>query len=232
MVSPHGPKVIYHGMQYLFRSQDRGETWEKISPDLTTDNPEERGELPYAISFQTITSISESPIKIGLIYVGTDDGRVHVTKDGGENWEEIVKGLPYKKHVSRIVASAHEEGTVYLTLNGKRDDDFMDYIYRSIDYGKTWVDISGNIPCGPVNVIREDPKNPHILYVGTDLGVYVTIDRGHLWHVLASSIPTTYVHDLALHPRDNALVAATHGRGVYVIDDISPIRNFAEDIVK
>ncbi|MFQ6109731.1 MAG: WD40/YVTN/BNR-like repeat-containing protein, partial [Candidatus Aminicenantales bacterium] len=170
IMSPHNPLIIYHGMQYLFRSLNRGDTWERISPDLTYNNPEEMGELPYAIPFQTITSISESPLKFGLIYAGTDDGRVWVTRDGGANWKEIIQDLPYKKHVSRIVASAYEEGTVYLALNGKRDDDFAAYLFKSEDCGTTWVDIANNIPCGPINVIREDPKNKKVLYVGTDLG--------------------------------------------------------------
>jgi len=228
MISPHNPFILYHGMQYLFRSLDKGETWERISPDLTYNNPDELGVLPYAISFQTITTISESPLKFGLIYVGTDDGRVHVTRDSGKRWTEIVKGLPYKKHVSRIVASKYDEGTVYLALNGKRDDDFADYLYKSTDYGKIWVDISGNIPCGPINVVREDPKNLKVLYVGTDLGVYATVDGGASWHVLANNIPTTFVHDLVVHPRDNALVAATHGRGMYVIDNISSIQDYGK----
>jgi len=226
IISPHNPFIVYHGMQYLFRSLDKGDTWERISPDLTYNNPDEQGKLHYAIPFQTITSISESPLKFGLIYVGTDDGKVHLTRDGGHNWTEIMKGLPSKKHVSRVVASAFDEATVYLSLNGKRDDDFADYLYKSIDYGQTWTDISNNIPCGPINVVIEDPKNENVLYVGTDLGVYVTIDGGKSWHVLANNIPTTFVHDLAVHPRDNVLVAATHGRGMYVIDDISPIQNY------
>lgn len=224
IISPHNPFILYHGMQHLFRSLDRGDTWERISPDLTYNNPQEQGELPYAISFQTITSISESPLKFGLVYVGTDDGKIHVTQDGGKNWIEIMKGLPSKKHVSRVVASAYDEGTVYLSLNGKRDDDFADYLYKSTDYGRNWVDISGNIPSGPINVVKEDPKNPKVLYVGTDLGVYVTVDGGKSWHVLANNIPATFVHDLVVHPRDNVLVAATHGRGMYVIDDISSIQ--------
>lgn len=228
MISPHNAHIIYHGMQYLFRSLNRGDTWERISPDLTYNNPDEMGELPYAISFQTITSISESPLKFGLIYVGTDDGRVHVTRDGGSSWTEIVESLPYKKHVSRVIASAYSEGTVYLALNGKRDDDFAAYLYKSEDYGKTWVDITNNIPCGPINVIREDPENEKVLYVGTDLGVYVSTDGGQSWHVLGGNLPSTFVHDLVVHPRDNALVAATHGRGMWVIDDVSPLKKYGK----
>lgn len=226
IISPHNPWVIYHGMQCLFRSMNRGDTWERVSSDLSYNNPEQQGKLPFAIPYACLTAVSESPFKFGLIYVGTDDGRVHVTKDGGGFWTEITKGLPYNKHVSRIVASKYDESTVYLTLNGRRDDDFADYIYKSTDYGKTWVDISGNIPGGPVNVVREDPKNKDILYVGTDLGVYVTLNGGKEWHVLANGLPTCFVWDLIIHPRDNTLVIATNGRGMYVIDDVSPIQNY------
>lgn len=226
MLSPHNPNVVYHGMQYLFRSMDKGETWERISPDLSYNNPQQQGRLPFAIPFASITALSESPFRFGLIYVGTDDGRVHITRNGGDTWTEIIESLPFNKHVSRIVASQYDQGTVYLTLNGRRDDDFTDYIYKSTDFGKTWVDISGNIPGGPVNVIREDPKKKDILYVGTDLGVYVTVDGGNKWHVLANGIPVCFVWDLIIHPRDNTLVIATNGRGMYVIDDVSLIQNF------
>lgn len=226
LISPHNPAVIYHGMQYLFRSMDKGESWERISPDLSHNDPDKFGKLPFAIPHQTLTDISESPFEFGFIYVGTDDGRVHVTKNGGESWTEITSGLPFNKHVSRIVASKYEKNTVYLTLNGRRDDDFNDYIYKSIDSGQTWTDISGNIPGGPVNVIREDPKKENVLYVGTDLGVYVTVDGGQQWYVLANGIPNCLVWDLKIHPRDNILVIATNGRGMYAIDDISAIQNY------
>jgi len=226
IISPHNPSVIYHGMQYLYRSMNRGDTWERISPDLSYNDPDKLGKLPFAIPHQCLTAISESPFQFGLIYTGTDDGRVHITRNGGVSWTEIIKGLPYNKQVSRIVASKYDKGTVFLILNGRRDDDFADYIYKSTDYGKTWADISGNMPGGPVNVIREDPKNKDVLYVGTDLGVYVTIDGGKKWHVLANSLPICFVWDLIIHPRDNALVIATNGRGMYVIDDVSPIQNY------
>lgn len=226
LISPHNPSVIYHGMQYLFRSMDKGESWERISPDLSNNDPDKLGKLPFAIPHQTLTDISESPFEFGFIFAGTDDGRVHMTKDGGENWTEITSGLPFNKHVSRIVASKYEKNTVYLTLNGRRDDDFADYIYKSIDSGNTWVDISGNIPGGPVNVIREDPKKENVLYVGTDLGVYVTVDGGKQWYVLANGIPNCLVWDLKIHPRDHVLVIATNGRGMYALDDISAIQNY------
>ena len=221
IISPHNPRIIYHGMQYLFRSMDRGDNLEKISPDLTYNDIDELGDIQY----QTIFSISESPLRFGLIYAGTDDGRVHVTRDSGMNWREIIRGLPYKKFVSRIVASAFDEATVYMTQNGKRDDDFAPYVWKSTDYGSTWIDISNNIPSGPVNVIREDPHHANILYVGTDLGVYVTVDGGDTWQVLQNGLPITFVHDLIIHPRDNILVAATHGRGMYALD-VLPIQEY------
>jgi len=214
ILSPHNPDIIYHGMQYLFRSLDRGNTWERISPDLTTDNPAERGD----IRFQTIFSISESPIMPGLIYAGSDDGRVWLTRNGGKTWKEITAGAAPGKWVSRIVASAFRLGTVYLTQNGKRDDDFTPYVMKSSDYGRTWIDISKTIPVGPVNVIREDPANPDILYLGTDMGVYVSTDGGRSWQVLGSELPSCYVHDLIVHPRDNVIVIATHGRGMWALN--------------
>ncbi len=212
ILSPHNSQVIYHGMQYVFRSMDQGGTWERISDDLTFNDPERQGNIPFA----TLTALSESPLKFGLLYAGTDDGRLHVTRDGGHNWQEIMDGLP-RKWVSRVVASAHDEGTVYVTLNGKRDNDFQVYVYRSDDYGQTWTDISAGIPGGPVNVIYEDPVYDDLLYVGTDLGVYVTLDDGQSWQVLGSEMPITFVHDLALQQRDRTLVAATHGRGMYTL---------------
>lgn len=214
IISPHNSNYIYHGMQYIFHSKDRGDTWERISPDMTYNIKSELGDIPY----QTIFSISESPLKYGLIYVGTDDGKVHVTKDGGKTWKEIMKGLPYKKWVSRIIASAFDLSTVYMTQNGKRDDDFAAYVWKSTDHGENWVDISGNIPLGPVNVIREHPRNRNVLFVGTDIGVYVTTDGGKTWNVLGENLPSTFVHDLIIHPRDNILVIATHGRGMWAMD--------------
>jgi photosystem II stability/assembly factor-like uncharacterized protein len=214
IISPHNNETIYHGMQYLFRSFTRGDIWEQISPDLTYNIPTEMGDIPY----HTIFAISESPLRYGLVYVGTDDGKVHVTKDRGKTWQEIMNGLPYQKWVSRIVASAFDLGTVYMTQNGKRDDDFTPYVWKSTDYGKTWLSIAGNIPLGPVNVIREDPVDKNILYVGTDMGVYLTKDGGKTWNVLGANLPSTYVHDLIIHPRDNIIVIATHGRGMWAID--------------
>jgi photosystem II stability/assembly factor-like uncharacterized protein len=220
ILSPHNPHVLYHGMQFLFRSFDRGDTLERISPDLTYNTTAEMGDIPY----HTVFSISESPLQFGLIYIGTDDGKVQVTRDGGKTWNEITAGLPYQKWVSRVCASQVDLGTVYVTQNGKRDDDFTPYIWKSTDYGKTWVDTAKGIPLGPLNVVREDPVDRNILYVGTDGGVFVTLDGGKTWQVLGANLPMTYVHDLIIHPRDNIIVIATHGRGMYALD-ANPVNN-------
>ncbi len=213
ILSPHNPDIVYHGMQYLFMSTDRGSTWKQISPDLTYNDPKKMGD----ISYQTLFSISESPLKFGLIYAGTDDGRLHLTKDGGATWTELTGKLIPERWISRVVASQHKMSRVYVTQNGKRDDDFQVYIWKSDDYGQTFKDISSNIPLGPVNVIREDPSNPDILYAGTDLSAFVSTNGGDSWEVLGN-LPTTYVHDLIVHPRDNIIAIATHGRGVWIMD--------------
>jgi hypothetical protein len=224
ILSPHNPRILYHGMNFLFRSWDRGDKFEKISPDLTFNDPDKMGDIPY----QTIFTISESPFQLGLIYVGTDDGRVHVTHDGGKNWEEIVYGIAPNRWISRIVASKYDKGTVFMSQNGKRHDDFKPYLWKSVDFGKTWQNIASNIPSGPINVVREDPKNANVLYVGTDLGVYVSVDGGASWDVLANGLPTTFVHDLIVHPREDMVVIATHGRGVYALD-ARPIQEFGKE---
>ncbi len=228
MLSPHNPDVLYHGFNVLHRSMDRGVTWEQISPDLTYNDTSKLGD----ISYQTIFSISESPLRFGLIYAGTDDGRVHITRNGGTSWNEIATELPRGTFIAELVASAYDEGTVYMAQNGKRDDDFTPYVWKSTDYGRTWTSIAAGIPSGPVNVIQEDPKNRNVLYVGTDVGAYTSFDGGGTWHVLSSGLPSTFVHDIVIHPRDDTLVAATHGRGMYALD-VRPLQQLrAADIVQ
>ena len=216
IVSTHNPNVVYHGLQYVYRSMYKGENWERISQDLTGNDPAMLGDIPY----QTIFALAESPRRFGLLYAGTDDGRLWITRNGGAQWTELTSALPHRRWISRVVPSAFDEGTVYVTQNGKRDDDFAPYVYKSTDFGKTFTSIAGNIPAGPVNVIREDPTSKSILYVGTDMGVFVTQDGGANWQVLGGNLPSTFVHDLVIHPRDKMIVAATHGRGMYVMDAV------------
>jgi photosystem II stability/assembly factor-like uncharacterized protein len=214
VLSSSHPHTVYLGLQYLYRSHFRGDIWEKISPDLSCGKKNELGDIPY----QTIFTVSESPFNPDVIYAGTDDGKVHVTKNSGKNWAEIMEGLPHRKWVSRIVASQHNDNVVYMTQNGKREDDFAPYIWKSTDFGKTWVDITNNMPIGPLNAVIEDPVNENILYVAADVGVYVTTDGGKTWNVIGGDFPTAYVQDIVIHPRDNVLVIATHGHGMYAMD--------------
>ncbi|MDX2429857.1 MAG: hypothetical protein QNK35_02925 [Bacteroides sp.] len=222
LLSIHNPDIVYHGVQYVLKSTDQGGTWKRISPDLSFNDPEKQGD----ISYQTISALEESAFNSGLLYAGTDDGRLWRTKDGGQSWDDIRTGPLPERWVSRIVASQYNFGTVYVSQTGRRDDDAAVYLWRSNDFGDNWEDISANIPAGPVNVIREDPKNDSTLYVGTDVGVYVSRNSGESWDILGD-LPCTYVHDLAIHPRENLVIIATHGRGMFVLD-ADPV-NITED---
>ena len=214
LISQHDPSTLYCGANRLFKSVDRGDTWNVISRDLSTAAERRpQGNVPFG----TITTISQSPLCAGLLYVGTDDGNVHVTRDDGRCWTKINDGLP-AKWVSRVAASRYEQSTVYVALTGYRDDDFSAYLYASTDGGDTWNSIAGNLPDESVNVVAEDPARKNILYVGTDLGVYVSVDRGVTWQSLCNHLPTTPVYDLFVHPRENELVIGTHGRSVFVLD--------------
>jgi photosystem II stability/assembly factor-like uncharacterized protein len=219
VLSPHDPHTVYVGYQFVFRSTSRGDAWEKISPDLTGNDPKQMlprssNEIPY----QTITALEESPRVKGLIYAGTDDGKVHVTTDSGKRWTDVSSGVPTTKWYSRVVPSQHADDTLYVTQRGREDDDFGVYIYRSSDRGKTFTSIAGNIPAGPVNVIREDPTNANVLYVGTDFGAFITTNGGQQWQVLGGNLPSTQVSDLVYHARDHLIVISTYGRGVWVMD--------------
>lgn len=219
VLSPHDPNTVYLGFQYVFRSTNRGETWERISPDLTSNDPKQMllrssSEIPY----QTITALEESPRIKGLLYAGTDDGKLHVTTDAGKTWTELSARIPSRKWYSRIVPSRHADRTVYVTQRGREDDDFAPYIYRSTDGGRTFTSIAGNIPAGPVNVIREDPSNPDVLYAGTDFGAFISQDGGRRWEVLGGNLPSTQVSDLAFQERDQMIVISTYGRGVWALD--------------
>jgi len=218
IVSPHDGSIVYAGYQFLFKSTSRGDTWEKISADLTDNNVAQMGVNPSAIPYQTIIALAESPKKKDLLYVGTDDGRLHTTIDGGKEWTELTAKLPVRRWISRVTPSAHAEGTVYVTQRGREDDDFAAYVYKSTDFGKTFTSIANNIPAGPVNVIREDPRNANVLYAGTDFGVFVSITGGAKWEVLGGNLPSVQVSDLQFQPRDNVIVISTYGRGLWVFD--------------
>jgi len=223
-ISRHNPYTLYYGANKVLKSIDRGDRWRSISPDLTTDpGPEKQGKVPYG----TITTLSESPLEAGVLWVGTDDGNVQLTRDDGVRWSRLDRGLP-GRWVSRVEASSHELGTAYVSLTGYRRDDFSTYLYRTDDFGRTWRSIAGDLPDEPVNVIREDPENPDLLYVGTDLGAYVSLDRGESWHSLSTHLPTTPVYDLRIQARADELVAGTHGRSVFVLD-LEPIRAAAAE---
>jgi photosystem II stability/assembly factor-like uncharacterized protein len=225
MLSPHDPSVIYHGFQYLYRSADQGKSWTRISGDLTYNDTMKMGRTPYAINHQAITAIDESPIRKGLLFVGTDDGRVWRQNNPDGPWQPLMKGIPSNAHVSRIVASKYDELVVYLTLSNRREDDSRPYIYFSADRGDTWSSIAAGLPSAPVNVVREDPVSKGLLYAGTDMGVYFSRDRGQTWQSLQANLPASVsVQDLYIHPRDGQLVIATYGRGVWVLDDLSQLR--------
>ena len=220
VISPFDPNTIYAGYQYVYRSRDRGDTWQRISEDLTDNNPRQMGVNPWAIPYQAITHIAESPLTKGVIYAGTDDGNLHVTRDNGRTWINLGKNLPMalKKWVSRIVPSKYDAGVVFVALRGREDDDFAPYLFKSTDFGATWTSIAGNIPSGSMNVIREDPAVKDVLYAGNDFGVYVSKDGGRQWSVLGANLPSVEVSDLQIHPRDHLIVISTYGRGMWVMD--------------
>lgn len=217
LLSPHNNDILYFGSNKFHRSFNQGDTMIALTGDITKGGRD--GDVPYG----TLTTISESPVRFGLIYTGTDDGNIHVSKDAGATWSLISapkkKGytLPQDLWVSRVTASKHKEGRVYVSLNGYRNDDFNPYLYVSEDYGNTWVPVGKDLPAEPINVVKEDPKNENIIYVGTDGGLYVSFNKGQsfmMWNAgLPKSIP---VHDIAIQERENEIVLGTHGRSIYI----------------
>ncbi|HVE35896.1 MAG TPA: hypothetical protein VNC18_20190 [Gemmatimonadaceae bacterium] len=242
--SKHDAKLVYMAAQFLFKSADRGDSWEKISPDLTRNIDRNklplRGAVPDSGSlgrnegtaeFSNISTVDESPFRTGVLAVGTDDGIIQVTRDGGKNWTKTDKfpGVPDTTFVSRVVWSKANEGTIYATLDGHRSNDFKPYVVKSTDYGQTWTSITGNLPDGgPVQVVREHPRQPNLLFAGTEFGVYFTPDGGEHWTQLRSGLPGVPVHDIQIQARANDLVLGTHGRGIYILDDITPLENLAK----
>jgi photosystem II stability/assembly factor-like uncharacterized protein len=243
VISPHDHNTVYFGSQYLYRSMNRGDAWEQLGGDLTRALDRNKLQLmgktwpdnavarhAGTADFGNISTIEESPLRKGLLYVGTDDGLIQVTRDGGATWTKIEKfpGVPEMTYVSRVVASAQNEGTVYATFDGHRSNDFKPYVLRSTDYGKTWTSIASNLPVSSVQVIREHPRAPQLLFVGNEIGAYYSGNGGRSWSKLQYNLPTVPVHDIRIHPRENDLVIGTHGRGIFIIDDITPLERLAE----
>jgi photosystem II stability/assembly factor-like uncharacterized protein len=240
IISPHSHTRIYFAANKLFRSDDRGDTWKAISGDLTRQI--DRNKLPVmgrvwepdavaknqSTSFYgNIVALSESPKKEGLIYVGTDDGLIQVTADGGANWTKYDKfaGIPETTYVSRLAASRHDANTVYASFDNHKNEDFKPYLLRSTDAGKTWTSIAGNLPeNGPVLAFAEDTVNANLLFAGTEFGAFFTVDGGSHWVQLKGGLPTIAVRDMVIQAREGDLVIATFGRGFYVLDDISALR--------
>jgi len=224
-LSRHQQDVLYLGANKLYRSFNQGTDWEAISGDLT------KGGKPGNVPYGTLTSICESPLKFGLLYAGSDDGLIHVTRDGGETWKRISDQLPQDLWVSRVCASAHQRERVYIALNGYRWDDFSPYLYVSQDYGQTWQRLGNDLPLEPINVVKEDPTNPNLLYVGTDHNLYVSLDGGQTFQTLSPDFPDAPVHDLAVQAKAGELVIGTHGRSMFKAD-ISHLQKLSEEVLR
>ena len=244
LISPYDHNTLYFGANYLFKSTNRGDAWVRLGPDLTRQL--NRDSLPVmgkiwprdaiarhqgTADYGNISTVDESPIRQGLLYVGTDDGVISVSRDGGATWTKYTKfpDVPDQTYISRVVASRFKEGTVYATLDNHRNNDFRPYVIQSTDYGAHWKSINGSLPAnGSVQVIREDPVEPNLLFAGTEFGVFYTAMQGVSWTQLKYNIPTVAVHDIVIQPRERDLVIGTHGRGIYIIDDITPLEKLGE----
>jgi photosystem II stability/assembly factor-like uncharacterized protein len=244
-LSPHDPATVYIAGNRVFKAPDRGLTFTPISPDLTTGEDSDREQIvtmglkgsEITISkndgisaYGTIVALAESPKTPGVIYAGTDDGRLQVTKDGGKNWSDVYQKLPSAPKggfVSRITPSRFDGGTVYATIDNHRLNDYETYIYASKDFGQTWTSANGNLKGEVIKTVTEDTKNPDVLYVGAETGLFLSLDRGATWSRPKWNLPTVRVDEIVIHPRDNAMVLATHGRAIWVLDHIEPIQEYA-----
>jgi photosystem II stability/assembly factor-like uncharacterized protein len=235
VLSPHNPQIVYAGAEVLFRSLNRGDMWEQISGDLTTNETGKCGNNSGNVPYCAITTISESPLRAGTIWIGTDDGKVQLTQNHGANWTDLTPGLvaagaPADRYVSRVFASPHDANTAFAAKSGLRHDDFTPHLYRTTDAGKTWTSIGAGLVASPINVVVQDKKNANLLIVGNDMGVYVSIDAGKSWARLKANLPTVAVHDLTIHPRENDLVLGTYGRAIWV-GDISPLLELSAEVL-
>ncbi|MFC2161741.1 WD40/YVTN/BNR-like repeat-containing protein [Acidobacteriota bacterium] len=241
-ISPHNRNVVYFGGNFLFKTTDRGKSWEKISPDLSSDNPEKQKDSGGVTADNTgaeihctIYTISESPLKEGIIWIGTDDGFVQLTTDGGTTWTNLtdnIKGLPPEGWVTRIEASHFDEETAYVTFDLHRVDDNKPYIYKTDNFGKTWTSLSTDLPSfGYLHVVREDLENKNLLYVGSEFGLFLSFDGGIKWMAYKNDFPTVAVRDIQIHPRERDLLVGTHGRGLWVLDDIKPLEQMTSEVL-
>jgi len=247
LISPHNPKKVCYGGNRLFISRDRGDNWE-ATIDLTAQIDRDKlpimGAVPDAntlsrndgVSFYgTITTISESPLKEGVQYVGTDDGQVQISRDDGKTWKNVTPqppALPKNTYVSRVAASHHAEGRAFAAFDGHRSDDFKPYVFMTDDYGVTWKNIAGSLPVGgTVSVVREHHRNPDLLFIGTERGAYLSVDRGLRWSRIKSNLPLVPVDDIAIQPRENDLIFGTHGRSIWILDDITPLEQLKPDVL-
>jgi hypothetical protein len=238
-ISPHDPATVYFGGNVLFRSRDYGYTWDEISPDLTTDDPEKQASSGGAIYVDntaaefhtTILTVAESPARAGVIWVGTDDGNIHVTQDGGATWSQVdgnADGLPAFAWIAKIDASPHDAATAFVAVDNHRLDDFDPYVFKTADYGQSWTNLAGGLPQDDyVKVVRQDPRNADLLYVGMERGMQASWDGGGSWTSIRNGLPAVSVRDIKIHGRDNDLVIATHGRGAFILDDITPLQEIS-----
>jgi hypothetical protein len=234
-LSPHDSATLYAGAQVLFRSNDRGDHWQEISPDLTTNDPEKVSGPGTGIQFCTITTIAESPVTAGVIWVGADDGKVQVTRDGGAKWIDTTAaiaqaGAPADAWVTRVYASRFAAGTAYVAKSRRRQDDFRPFLFVTQDFGATWKPLIGGLPQQGVNAVIEDSKSANLLFAGTDSGVFVSQDTGAHWLPLKANMPSVPVHDLALQAREGDLIAGTYGRGIWIAN-IAPLRELTPDVL-
>jgi photosystem II stability/assembly factor-like uncharacterized protein len=241
-VSQHHPGTLYFGGNFFFKSGDRGDSWEIISPDLTTQDPvkikRETGGLTSDVTGAenhcSIVTISESPLTPDVLWAGTDDGNVQITQDGGKNWTNVrpnFKNVPQEIWVSRVEASHFKEGTCYVTFDGHRSDNFKPWVFKTEDYGKTWMAISSDLPDGQVaHVIREDPINRNLLFLGTEFGIFVSTSGGQKWERFMNNLPTVAVHDILIHPLYKDIIIGTHGRGIWICDDITALQQMTETL--
>jgi len=226
ILSPHNPQTLYLGAHKLFKSVNRGDSWSEISPDLTA-LPEERS--------SAIVSVAESPLVPGLLWAGTNDGNVWLKRDETSNWELLndkIPAAPKMYWVKRIEASHHEAGRAFVAFDGHRHSDFDPHVFMTDDFGESWSNITSDLPEGSIYVVREDPKNPDLLFAGSEVGVYFSIDRGATWSRFMNGFPTVPVHDLLIHPRDNDLIAGTHGRGAWIAGNITPLQQLTPEVLE